>query len=57
MSEDNIISMMVGREITSLYPHEPHSIGEEILRVENLTAWHPTNTHIKRVDNAKFFLT
>ncbi|HHT7703619.1 D-xylose ABC transporter ATP-binding protein [Pasteurella multocida] len=56
MSEDNIIAMMVGREITSLYPHEPHSIGEEILRVENLTAWHPTNTHIKRVDNANFSL-
>lgn len=56
MSEDDIITMMVGREITSLYPHEPHQIGEEILRVENLTAWHPTNTHIKRVDNASFCL-
>lgn len=49
MSEDDIITMMVGREITSLYPHEPHNIGEEVLRVENLTAWHPTNTHIKRL--------
>ncbi|MEN2854639.1 Xylose import ATP-binding protein XylG [Mannheimia haemolytica] len=56
MSEDDIITMMVGREITSLYPHEPHNIGEEVLRVENLTAWHPTNTHIKRVDNANFVL-
>ncbi|MFU2114354.1 D-xylose ABC transporter ATP-binding protein [[Pasteurella] aerogenes] len=56
MSEDDIITMMVGREITSLYPHEPHEIGEEILRVENLIAWHPTNTHIKRVDNANFSL-
>lgn len=24
MTEDDIITMMVGREITSLYPHEPH---------------------------------
>ncbi|WP_249961186.1 D-xylose ABC transporter ATP-binding protein [Histophilus somni] len=56
ISEDDIITMMVGREITSLYPHEPHDIGKEILRVENLTAWHPTNTHIKRVDNANFIL-
>lgn len=56
MSEDDIITMMVGREITSLYPHEPHYIGEEILRIEKLTAWHPTNTHIKRVDNASFYL-
>lgn len=56
MSEDDIITMMVGREITSLYPHEPHLIGDEILRVENLNAWHPTNTHIKRVNNANFCL-
>lgn len=56
VTEDDIITMMVGREITSLYPHEPHEIGEEILRVENLTAWHPINTHIKRVDNVNFSL-
>lgn len=56
MSEDDIITMMVGREITSLYPHEEHQIGEEILRVENLSAWHPINTHIKRVSNAGFNL-
>ncbi|OOH90299.1 xylose ABC transporter ATP-binding protein [Pasteurellaceae bacterium 15-036681] len=56
MSEDDIITMMVGREITSLYPHEPHEIGDEVFRVENITAWHPTNTHIKRVDNASFSL-
>lgn len=56
MSEDDIITMMVGREITSLYPHEEHHIGEAILRVENLSAWHPINTHIKRVDNAHFRL-
>lgn len=56
MSEDDIITMMVGREITSLYPHEPHEIKEEILRVENLSAWHPINTHIKRVNNVSFNL-
>lgn len=56
MSEDDIITMMVGREITSLYPYEPHPIGEEILRVENLSAYHPINTHIKRVDSVSFRL-
>ncbi|ERF77344.1 xylose transporter [Gallibacterium anatis] len=56
MSEDDIITMMVGREITSLYPHENHDIGEEILSVNNLTAWHHVNTHIKRVDNVSFQL-
>ncbi len=56
MTEDDIIAMMVGRELKDLYPHEPHDIGEEVLRIENLTAWHPVNRHIKRVDNASFTL-
>jgi D-xylose transport system ATP-binding protein len=25
MSEDDIITMMVGRELTALYPNEPHT--------------------------------
>ena len=56
MSEDDIITMMVGRELTALYPNEPHSHGEEILRVEHLTAWHPVNRHIKRVNDVSFSL-
>ncbi|EPB6467956.1 xylose ABC transporter ATP-binding protein [Cronobacter dublinensis] len=56
MSEEEIIAMMVGRELTALYPSEPHSPGEEILRVENLTAWHPVNRHIQRVSNLSFSL-
>ncbi|MCS2165759.1 xylose ABC transporter ATP-binding protein [Scandinavium manionii] len=56
MSEDDIITMMVGRELTALYPNEPHTPGEEILRVEHLTAWHPVNRHIKRVNDISFSL-
>ncbi|WP_213990292.1 xylose ABC transporter ATP-binding protein [Sodalis sp. dw_96] len=56
LSEEALIRMMVGRELTELYPHEPHAVGEEILRVEGLTAWHPVNQHIRRVDNASFSL-
>ncbi|MDY4379374.1 xylose ABC transporter ATP-binding protein [Pectobacterium brasiliense] len=56
LSEDQIIAMMVGRELTELYPNEPHVIGEEVLRVEHLTAWHPVNRHIRRVDDASFAL-
>lgn len=55
-SEKDIISMMVGRELTELFPPREREIGEEVLRVENLTAWHPVNRHIKRVDNAGFTL-
>ena len=56
MSEDDIITMMVGRELTALYPNEPHTTGDEILRVEHLTAWHPVNRHIKRVNDVSFSL-
>lgn len=56
LSEEALITMMVGRELTELYPHEPHEIGEEILRVEGLTAWHPVNQHIRRVNNAALVL-
>jgi D-xylose transport system ATP-binding protein len=56
MSEDDIITMMVGRELTALYPSEPHATGEEVLRVEHLTAWHPVNRHIKRVNDISFSL-
>ncbi|EPV8392411.1 xylose ABC transporter ATP-binding protein [Klebsiella aerogenes] len=56
MNEDDIITMMVGRELTALYPNEPHNHGDEILRVEHLTAWHPVNRHIKRVNDVSFSL-
>jgi len=56
MDEGDIITMMVGRELTALYPNEPHQIGEEILRVEHLTAWHPVNRHMKRVNDISFSL-
>ncbi|MBN3209037.1 xylose ABC transporter ATP-binding protein [Pectobacterium brasiliense] len=56
LREDQIIAMMVGRELTELYPNEPHVIGEEVLRVEHLTAWHPVNRHIRRVDDVSFAL-
>ncbi len=48
--------MMVGRELTALYPNEPHTTGDEILRIEHLTAWHPVNRHIKRVNDVSFSL-
>lgn len=56
VDEDAIIAMMVGRELKELYPQSKHAIGEEILRIENLTAWHPVNHQIKRVNNVSFSL-
>ncbi len=54
MTEDDIITMMVGREITSLYPHE--LMKSKMKFYEKISAWHPINTHIKRVDNVSFSL-
>lgn len=56
MSEDDIIAMMVGRELTELYPQQQHEIGEVILQVDNLTAWHPVNRQVRRVDDVSFSL-
>ena len=56
LSEDDNITMMVGRELTALYPHQPHEIGDTILEVKNLTAWHPVNRHVRRVNNVSFNL-
>ena len=39
--EDAIISAMVGRTITNMYPTREVEIGEEILRVEGITVDHP----------------
>jgi ABC-type sugar transport system ATPase subunit len=38
LSNDEIIRHMVGREVTALYEREPHTPGEELLRVEGLNA-------------------
>ncbi|VTP59635.1 Xylose import ATP-binding protein XylG [Serratia rubidaea] len=56
MSEEEIIAMMVGRELTELYPQAQHAVGEVVLQVDNLTAWHPVNRHIRRVDDVSFTL-
>lgn len=47
-SEDEIIPLLVGRDLSNMYPKEEVPIGEEILRVENLRN--------KYVDNISFVL-
>jgi D-xylose transport system ATP-binding protein len=53
---DRIIAMMVGREITNLFPREPHDIGEVIFEARNVTCLDVTNVNRKRVDNVSFTL-
>jgi D-xylose transport system ATP-binding protein len=56
LSPDRIISMMVGREIKNLFPHEPHAIGEVIFEARNVICYDVTNPRRKRVDNISFSL-
>ena len=52
--QDRIIRGMVGRDLEHRYPARDSSPGEEILRVENWTVHHPTQTGRKVVDGANF---
>lgn len=39
LSRENLIALMVGREVSSLFPKEYIDLGEEVLRVENLSRY------------------
>jgi len=38
LTQDKVIQMMVGREITDMFPKQECKIGDEVLRIENLCA-------------------
>ncbi len=52
-TQDRIIRGMVGRDLDSFYPERESEPGEEVLRVEDWTVWHPTQER-KVVDGADF---
>jgi ribose transport system ATP-binding protein len=42
IDHDRMVSMMVGRELSQFYPHQPHEVGEVALEVKGLrTVAHP----------------
>ena len=51
VSQERIIKGMVGREMDNRYPARKADIGEEILRVENWTAYHPIDSSRLVVDD------
>src|SRR5690606_41731816 len=56
VTEDRIISGMVGRALDNRFPpHEPN-IGEEALRIEDWTVYSPTQPGRKVVDGASLTL-
>ncbi|PKU24955.1 xylose ABC transporter ATP-binding protein [Telmatospirillum siberiense] len=56
LSVDEIIRMMVGREIKNLYPREPHPVGDVIFEARGITCYDIDNPAHKRVDNVSFTL-
>ncbi len=53
---NEIITMMVGREIKNLFPREEHPIGDVFFEARNVTCLDINNAARKRVDNISFKL-
>ncbi|MEE6280723.1 multiple monosaccharide ABC transporter ATP-binding protein [Georgenia sp. MJ170] len=53
-TQDRIIRSMVGRDLEHRFPERTPDIGEEVLRVEDWTVYHPTQAGRVVVDGASF---
>ncbi len=56
LNTNDIIAMMVGREIKNLFPREEHPIGDVFFEAKNVTCLDVNNPARKRVDNVSFKL-
>lgn len=56
LTRDDIVRMMVGRDITDLYPKENHVMEQEIFSVKNYTVYDSNEASKKLVDNISFHL-
>ena len=54
LSVDQIITQMVGREITAMYPAREHTVGEVIFEARHVTCLDVDNPKRKRVDDVSF---
>lgn len=54
VNQDTIINLMVGRELSQRYPQRDSNIGDEMLRVEDWTVYHPTQPGRVVVKDASF---
>ncbi|HHT47820.1 MAG TPA: xylose ABC transporter ATP-binding protein [Firmicutes bacterium] len=53
-TENEVIAMMVGRELSNRFPRINHETGEVIFEVKNYNVFDPDNPQRKLVDNASF---
>jgi D-xylose transport system ATP-binding protein len=56
MNIDRIITQMVGRELTALYPKQEHAIGDCVFEARHVTCYDVDNPQRKRVDDVSFSL-
>jgi D-xylose transport system ATP-binding protein len=56
LTKDDVVRMMVGREIADLYPKEVHVTDQEILSVKDYTVYDINDPNKKLVDNVSFSL-
>jgi len=54
ITKNEIISMMVGRELKNLFPREEHTRGEVVLEVENFSVQDPDISNRKLIENVSF---
>ncbi len=54
VGQDRIITGMVGREITQLFPRKLHTPGETVMKVKNWTVYNPEVPDKKQIDNVSF---
>ena len=54
VNEERIIALMVGREVTQLFPTPEHQPGDTAFEVRNLTAYDPVVESKKLVDRVSF---
>ncbi len=53
-SENEVISMMVGRQLSERFPRVEHNSGDVVLEVKNFNVYDPDNPERKLVENAEF---
>lgn len=54
VNQDRIITGMVGRELTQLFPRKEHTPGEVVLDIKDWTVYNPELPDKKTIDNVSF---
>jgi len=54
ITEEKVISLMVGRELTERFPREEHTAGDVVMEVKNLSVYDPEGSGSLVIDNVSF---